>query len=245
MFKKIISFFLVLTLLSVSSFSSIYAAELIDKQSIVDNLSTILMNRNNKLIAYIKNNPNKNVITAVDAFMEAHKIDVSKYKVKDFQNKALVNIVKINDNTTIGFNSDGSFAVDTLTSKPILNQVSSASLMTTQYKWAANDRIRYSIWGYKLYRIHVESNFGYNGVSAWYAGGLMGYYERYFGPGGIWQVSNWDTGTTVVNGGEYCRAYARGNFHYGIEYQGIGWVIQDIYEDVRVSVNYDGTAYRN
>ena len=61
------------------------------------------------------------MVTAVDAFMEAHKIDVSKYKVKDFQNKALVKTVKINDNTTIEFNSDGSFAVDTLISKPILN----------------------------------------------------------------------------------------------------------------------------
>ncbi|QSZ27680.1 hypothetical protein ACETAC_01890 [Aceticella autotrophica] len=234
-----------MALLSVSSLSSAFAAELIGKQAIVDNLPTILMNRNNKLVDYIKNNSNKNVINAVDTFIEAHKIDVSKYKVKDFQNKALVKKVNINDNTTIEFNSDGSFVVDTLTSKPILNQVSSTSLMTTRYKWAANDRIGYNAWGMKLYRIHVESNFGYDGVSAWYAGGLMGYYERYFGPGGFWQVSNWDTGTTVVNGGEYCRAYARGNFHFGIEYQGIGWVIQDIYEDVRVSVNYDGTVYRN
>ncbi|MDI6604474.1 MAG: hypothetical protein QME35_04970 [Thermoanaerobacteraceae bacterium] len=244
MFKKIISFLLVLTLLSVSSLSSAFAAELIGKQAIVDNLPTMLMNRNNKLIDYIKNNPNKNVITAVDAFMEAHKIDVSKYKVKDFQNKALVKTVKINDNTTIEFNSDGSFAVDTLISKPILNQVSRASLMTTQYKWAANDRIGYNVWGMKLFHIHIESKFGYNGSSAWYAGGLIGYYEKYF-CGGIWQVSNWDTGTTVVNGGEYCRAYARGNFHWGLGYEGNYWSIQDVYEDVRVSVNYDGTVYRN
>ena len=60
MFKKIISFLLVLTLLSVSSLSSAFAAELIGKQAIVDNLPTMLMNRNNKLIDYIKNNPNKN-----------------------------------------------------------------------------------------------------------------------------------------------------------------------------------------
>lgn len=75
-------------------------------------------------------------------------------------------------------------------------------------------------------------------------GALSGYYEK----GGLpnpWQVSNWEVGTTIIEGGAYCRAYARGNFHWGFEYQGNGVVIQDVYEDVRVSVTRDGTVYRS
>jgi len=61
----------------------------------------------------------------------------------------------------------------------------------------------------------------------------------------LWQVSNWKYGTESVENGAYTRAYARGNFHYGLEYEGNGLVIQDIYEDVRVSVTKDGTVYKN
>lgn len=80
-------------------------------------------------------------------------------------------------------------------------------------------------------------------TKSWYDSGLVAKYERGFLS--IWQVSNWTSGTEVVENGAYTRAYGRGNFHYGLEVQGTGLVIQDIFEDVRVSVTRDGTVYKN
>ncbi len=58
----------------------------------------------------------------------------------------------------------------------------------------------------------------------------------------MWQVSNWVVSSTVVNNGEYCRAYTNGNFHFGVEYKGHGLIIQDVFDDLRVSVTRNGTV---
>ncbi len=97
--------------------------------------------------------------------------------------------------------------------------------------------------GNLLYTIHVENNFGYDGIKAWDAGGFCAYHQN--GCCSLWQIDNWETGTTVINNGEYCRAFARGNFHFGFEYEKIGIVIQDVFEDLRVSVTRNGDVYRS
>lgn len=222
------------------------ASEPVGNQTIAKDLSTVLKDRNNNLIEYLKHTSSSDIVTAIDTFVTKHAIVPYEYKdkVKDFHDESLVRTVTIDDETTVTFSSDGSFVVDKLTSRRIANPTGRVTTMATYSKWAANDRTAYDMFGWALYHIHIESYFGYNGTQAWYAGGLVGYYQRYLA-GGVWQVSNWEVGTTVINGGEYCRAYARGNFHFGLEYQGIGWIIQDVYEDVRVSVTRDGTVYVN
>jgi len=184
------------------------ASEPIGNQTIANDLLTVLKDRNNKLIDYLKTSSNTDIIAAIDIFTKKYPIVTYKYnqQIKNFHDESLVRTATINGETTVTFNSDGGFVVDKLTSRPIANPTGKVTAMAAQYKWAANDRIRYNTFGVWMYHIHIESNFGYDGTKAWYAGGLWGFYERNFLS--IWQVSNWEVGTTVINGGEYCRAYA-------------------------------------
>lgn len=41
-----------------------------------------------------------------------------------------------------------------------------------------------------------------------------------------WQVSNWEKGTTYFDS-THALVYGQGNFHWGIEYQGKGFVVQE------------------
>ncbi len=227
------------------------------------NLVTLINVQSNKLVEYLKLNASKGEPhILIENFMKDNKFPLpgtlnnNLVKLSETNNIYVLKSVDLGNGCYLTFLSNGVFYLDELKEKQLkypypsnlsaVNVTNNYSSSTSQihYKFASNDRYAYNIFGWPLFRIHIESNFGYNGTKAWYAGGLVGYYSRYIS-GGIWQVSNWQVGTTVINGGEYCRAYARGNFHFGIEYQGIGWIFQDVYEDVRVSVTRNGTVYRN
>lgn len=95
----------------------------------------------------------------------------------------------------------------------------------TNSKWGICSETYYGFLGSKLFSLAVECTFYYNGQKAWYKSGFDYYYTKGFLS--IWQVSNWK-GWKEKSGASY-KAYCAGNFHFGLEYEGNGLVIQDFY----------------
>ena len=240
--------------------TGVRVADAEDASALSTGVVASLTARNNRLVEYLKENAAQGDIRPlIDGYIGGGHfgLDSSAQNQlgKVLENKSAVitlSSIDLGNGCSLTFFSDGGFSLDELTGKqlnpndPSITGLVSNPLSTqgqAQYKLASNDFYAYNLFGSLLFHIHIESNFGYDGVTAWYAGGVAGSYERGFLT--IWQVSNWEVGTTVIDGGAYCRAYARGNFHWGFEYQGNGVVIQDVYEDVRVSVTRDGTVYKS
>lgn len=97
------------------------------------------------------------------------------------------------------------------------------------------------VLGQELYRITQEAQFTYNGssVALNYADG---YYKRGFLS--IWQVSDFEDSKesfVTVDGVTYKQVKSSANFHYGLEIDGIGLVIQDNYCWVSARCSKDGT----
>jgi len=101
-----------------------------------------------------------------------------------------------------------------------------------EHSWSA-----YSWAGIRLFTIYTKGYFGYDGteveahhIDSWYTKGTLS----------IWQVSNFEEGGYNNDAGTYSEFYGRGNFHYGIEIDGIGIVITDKYMNLYVSGDKDG-----
>ncbi|EOS31334.1 hypothetical protein C807_01197 [Lachnospiraceae bacterium 28-4] len=98
------------------------------------------------------------------------------------------------------------------------------------------------VLGQELYRITQEAQFTYNGssVSVNYSDGS---YQRGFLS--IWQVSDFkdsSVSSITVGGVNYARVKSSANFHYGLEIQGVGLVIQDNYCWVDARCSKTGTV---
>lgn len=106
----------------------------------------------------------------------------------------------------------------------------------TYSKWGICSETYYGLVGNKLFSLAVECTFYYNGQKAWYKSGFDYYYTKGFLS--IWQVSNWK-GWREKSGTSY-KAYCAGNFHFGLEYEGNGLVIQDFYCKNTLTCSKDG-----
>ncbi|MGF0055263.1 hypothetical protein ACQRB4_04585 [Peptoniphilaceae bacterium SGI.097] len=115
------------------------------------------------------------------------------------------------------------------------------SRTTTKSKFATNSKTAYGFLGNKLFDVTVECRFNYNGNRAWYKSDFDYYYTKGFLS--IWQVSNWK-GSREASGSSY-KAKCSGNFHYGLEYEGNGLVIQDIYCRNTITCSKDGRIYKS
>lgn len=98
------------------------------------------------------------------------------------------------------------------------------------------------VLGQELYRITQEAQFTYNGssVSVNYSDGA---YKR--GTLSIWQVSDFEDSkeSSITDGGVYyARVKSSANFHYGLEINGIGLVVQDNYCWVDARCSKSGTV---
>ena len=107
----------------------------------------------------------------------------------------------------------------------------------TNSKWGICSETYYGLLGNKLFSLAVECTFYYNGQKAWYKSGFDYYYTKGFLS--IWQVSNWK-GWKESSGTSY-KAYCAGNFHFGLEYEGNGLVIQDFYCKNTLTCSKNGT----
>ncbi len=96
---------------------------------------------------------------------------------------------------------------------------------------------KYSWVNLLLFTVYTKGYFAYDGtqveahhIDSWYTRGTLS----------VWQVSNWEEGGYNYAGGTSAEFYGRGNFHYGIEYQGIGLVLEDKYVNLYVLGDKDG-----
>ena len=97
------------------------------------------------------------------------------------------------------------------------------------------------ILGQEVYRITQEAQFTYDGSTV-YANYADGYYDRGFLT--VWQVSDFeDSQESTYNGG--ARVKSSANFHYGLEINGVGLVIQDkhCWVDARCTKNGSVTGF--
>lgn len=112
---------------------------------------------------------------------------------------------------------------------------------TTKSKTGTSSKTYYSVAGNKIFSLTVECQFYYNGSKAWYKSGFDYYYTK--GTLSLWQVSNWK-GWKEQSGTSY-KAYCSGNFHWGVEYDGNGLVIQDYYCKNTVTCSKSGTITKS
>lgn len=250
MTKKILSLALAVIMAATTFSFSAFAA---DKKEEISQKSDIERSRKDELneSAY---NKLENLYRRNDLIVEAIKnnnfnfeeIIKSKFSYDDLKVQAVNEVVAIRieqiNNTRVIFNNDGTFFIDTIeekeNSKGNLKSISNANYKTASNKFEARGAMGNLVW-----EAYIEAEFGYDGEKAWVNGEPYGYYKR--GILSLWQVSDWNVGWTNYEGSLGARAYARGNFHFGIEYDGNGLVIQDIPLDLRVSCNYKGKIFKN
>jgi hypothetical protein len=92
-------------------------------------------------------------------------------------------------------------------------------------------------FGSLLFTIYAKGYYGYNGNTV-----KSYYYDSWYtiGFAQIWQVSNWEEGGYDYATGTLSEIYGRGNFHWGIEYEGVGWVIEDYLCTVKSQCDKNG-----
>ena len=134
---------------------------------------------------------------------------------------------------SIEFYDNGIFSVEVYPSQ--------ISLLASGTVFGSATKEYYSAAGVNIFTISVSSTFSYNGTKASYYSGFDAYYTRGFLS--IWQVSNWVSGKETV--GYSYSAYAKGNFHFGLEVNGVGIVIQDFYIKHTVTCSKDGVISRS
>ncbi|MEE6451121.1 hypothetical protein RAH41_11165 [Gottfriedia acidiceleris] len=180
---------------------------------------------------------------------------------KEFESK-----YKIDNNTSLEFNSNG-IILDTLEESPekevtdpideeettaftkvkniVVNtlfgeNVSAAS--STKTKSASNSRIAFSTYGTKLFEAKIGADFTYDGTKVT-AQRTVNYIKRYF-DGGLWSV--YDKESAVQKPSDSKRfAYQSGTASWGLSVYGVGIVIQERYIRVNVACDEDGNITKS
>lgn len=192
----------------------------------------------NNLATLLKNANEKDYDKIIECFCSSNTNPVFENALKiisdpNNKNKILyINSEKINENYILNYNignnklliiTPTNIIIDELSIVEDSNKISNYA--TTKSKSGISSRTYYGLVGNKLFSIAVKCTFNYNGTKAWYKSGFDYYYTK--GTLSVWQVSNW-RGWKEASGTSY-KAYCSGNFHWGVEYNGNGLVIQDYY----------------
>lgn len=201
------------------------------------------------LIQNVEKSTNESVINSVNNFIkiETNKIKGESYFLLNESSKLNKELKTSNISKTenvvmkryttkdfsIEFYDNGIFSVEVYPSQ--------ISLLASGTVFGSATKEYYSAAGVNIFTISVSSTFSYNGTKASYYSGFDAYYTRGFLS--IWQVSNWVSGKEAV--GYSYSAYAKGNFHFGLEVNGVGIVIQDFYIKHTVTCTKDGVISRS
>ena len=184
---------------------------------------------------YCKANEDKIPTLTNETFSAKNKLNLKTYKLKDGSNVTFTNK---------GFFYISGVKKEQNNIKITQSANASTSLVTPRYyELSYTPDIRaeanfYNMFGSRLFTIDAEGYYGYNVYPAICYGYLDdAWYTR--GTASPWQVSNWASGSTNYDSGTGKKAtvYAKGNFHWGAEYQGVGFIIQDYY--IKVYSNCD------
>lgn len=203
---------------------------------------------------YYKNLSKRNdlIVNAIkNGESDFERIIKEQFSYEDLQVPVIEDIKVIRseelDNVIINFKNDGTFYIEKINIKNdklrFATDHDAILRGAVSYKTASNSYEARGLFGNLLWEAYIEAEFGFDGQKAWVNGTPYGYYKR--GNLSLWQVSDWDVDWTNYGGELGARAYARGNFHWGVEYDGNGLVIQELNLDLRVSCNYKGRIFKN
>ncbi|MGD9775349.1 MAG: hypothetical protein AB7U72_00340 [Methanosarcina sp.] len=175
-------------------------------------------------------------------YCEANKDKISKNNIinKDIDSNKNSRTYQLKDESTITFTDLNYFFISGIeeeaNNKTVIKNVVTAKSysytdMITAYKHF------YATSGLRVFSVYARGYFGYDGdtVTAYH---YDSWYDRGFAS--IWQVSDWEEGGYDYASGTLSEVYGRGYFHYGIEIEGIGLVIQDLNVEVKTVCDEDG-----
>ncbi len=184
---------------------------------------------------YFAANPNPVFDSVLDVVSENQvKKDTLRLKTSSAFRADYEEVFTINDSTTLTVTP--TYVVVSVLDVRDNSNVTVNATKATSSKSGTCSETYYGLVGNKLFTLTVECTFYYNGSSAWYKSGFDYYYTKGFLS--IWQVSNWK-GWKEASGTSY-KAYCSGNFHFGLEYEGNGLVIQDFYCKNTLTCSKDG-----
>ncbi|MCY7823360.1 hypothetical protein MOB34_06000 [Bacillus spizizenii] len=150
---------------------------------------------------------------------------------------------KLNENISVTFTNTPVYFIESTTEEDTPQTSSNVEIAAAKYKNTKTYTHSYTAKNFlnmKLFTVKAKGYFQYNGSDvkpklndAWYTKGFLS----------IWQVSNWQK-STYKKGSNYAEVYGRGNFHFGLEINGYGLVVQDQYIKVYLTGNKKGTVYK-
>ncbi|WP_436853328.1 hypothetical protein [Bacillus altitudinis] len=202
---------------------------------------------------------NTTILPETSSLDESTKtLDLDEYMQDNIKNGNF-KVEEINENVNVIFTNEDTFFVeiltvenpdvlkeenDTLSNIPVLGSVIKAigpktASAKTKYTGSVSKKyVAYSWVGIPLWEVYTKGEFKYTGksVTAYWKDG---YVKKRWG-GVAWQVDNYGEGTTRNAKGTSATVFTRFNAHYGIEYSGVGIVLQ--YKDVRneITCNKNG-----
>lgn len=150
---------------------------------------------------------------------------------------------KLNENISVTFTNTPVYFIESTTEEDTPQSASDAEITAKKYKNTKTYTHSYTAKNFlnmKLFTVKTKGYFQYNGSDvkpklndAWYTKGFLS----------IWQVSNWQK-STYKKGSNYAEVYGRGNFHFGLEVNGYGLIVQDQYIKVYLTGNKKGSVYK-
>lgn len=175
----------------------------------------------------------------INKYIKSNKnhIKLKKNTVKENMVKSESRTYDLGNGLQITFNDDDLFYVTEVIEETITTESTSTVGIQAYTSTITTSYTQYSWIGLQCFTLYTKGYFYYDNhndveayhIDSWYTTGLS-----------IWQVSNWEEGAYNHAGGSYSEFYGRGNFHFGIEYDGIGLVIQDVYVNLYVSCDPQG-----
>jgi hypothetical protein len=196
-----------------------------------------------------------------DYFTEnKEKISIQKNTTmnNNFQGKANLRTYQLNDGSDIGFTDNGCFFICSMKKEPNNKKVAqdtTASTISAQstppVQWTdtiTTTMTFYNMIGVKMFSASSQGYYAFRVSPAYVKAYFVdGWYTR--GPTSIWQVNNWQTGKIDYsnpdsNGFRKSEIYAKGNFHFGFEYGGYGFIIQEVYLKVYSTCDQFGNVHK-
>ncbi|MED3825299.1 hypothetical protein P4561_16585 [Priestia flexa] len=186
---------------------------------------------------------------------DKEEINLDSYMTQNIENGNF-KVEEINDNVNIIYTNEDTFFVEIIEAEnpevlkddstatafsnvPVIGHISklakasSASAATKYTGKVSKKYVAYSWVGLPLWEIYTKGEFKYTGssVTPYF---YDGYVKKRF-TGAIWQIDNYGEGTTTAANKSSATIFTRANFHYGLEYDGVGIVVQ--YLDVRNQIS--------
>lgn len=188
---------------------------------------------------YVESN-SKTILPNVDNTKK--ELDIEKY-IQSNIDIGQFTTHKLSENISVTFTNTPVYFIESTAEEDTPQTSSDVEIAAAKYKNTKTYTHSYTAKNFlnmKLFTVKAKGYFQYNGSDvkpklndAWYTKGFLS----------IWQVSNWQK-STYKKGSNYAEVYGRGNFHFGLEVNGYGLVVQDQYIKVYLTGNKKGTVYK-